>query len=179
MRQSQPARAAVRTVLGDIPAAELGVCDAHDHLFFRSPQLPGQELDDPEAATQELCAFRELGGQAVVQWSPFGTARRTDALPQVSRDAGVHIVAATGLHQAAHCAPGVLERVTHRLAELFVAELTEGVRRDEDPDGPAEPVRAGLIKVAGVPRAGRARPAGDDGRRRGTPRDRRADRRSP
>jgi predicted metal-dependent phosphotriesterase family hydrolase len=141
---------AVRTVLGDIPATELGVCDAHDHLFFRSPQLPGQELDDPDAAAQELRAFRELGGRAVVQWSPFGTGRRTDALPQVSRDADVHIIAATGLHQAAHCAPGVPERVLHRLTDLFVAELTEGVRRNEDPDGPAEPVRAGLIKVAGA-----------------------------
>ncbi|GAA1896509.1 phosphotriesterase family protein [Streptantibioticus ferralitis] len=142
--------AAVRTVLGDIPAAELGVCDAHDHLFFRSPLLPGQELTDPLAATRELRAFRELGGRAVVQWSPFGTGRRTDALPRVSRDAGVHVIAATGLHQAAHCTPGVLDRVMDRLAELFVAELTEGVRQDEDPDGPAEPVRAGLIKVAGA-----------------------------
>ncbi|MGW7001743.1 phosphotriesterase family protein [Streptomyces sp. NPDC054933] len=142
--------AAVRTVLGDIPASELGVCDAHDHLFFRSPLLAGQELDDPSAATRELRAFRELGGQSVVQWSPFGTGRRTDALPRVSRDAGVHVIAATGLHQAAHCAPGVLDRVMGRLAELFVAELTEGVRKDEDPDGPAEPLRAGLIKVAGA-----------------------------
>ncbi|MGW4278117.1 phosphotriesterase, partial [Streptomyces seoulensis] len=37
---------AVRTVLGDLPPAELGVTDSHDHLFFRSPRLPGQELDD-------------------------------------------------------------------------------------------------------------------------------------
>ena len=37
----------VRTVLGDLDPAGLGVCDAHDHLFLRSPQLPGQELADP------------------------------------------------------------------------------------------------------------------------------------
>ena len=38
-----------RTVLGDLPSADLGVCDAHDHMFFRSAQLAGQELDDAVA----------------------------------------------------------------------------------------------------------------------------------
>jgi predicted metal-dependent phosphotriesterase family hydrolase len=36
----------VRTVRGDIPAAELGICDAHDPLFLHMPALAGQELDD-------------------------------------------------------------------------------------------------------------------------------------
>jgi predicted metal-dependent phosphotriesterase family hydrolase len=51
-----------RTVLGDLPSADLGVCDAHDHLFFRSAQLAGQELDDADAATAELRSFGDLGG---------------------------------------------------------------------------------------------------------------------
>ena len=66
----------IRTVLGDVSAAELGVCDAHDHLFFRSAQLAGQELDDADAAAAELRAFATLGGQAVVQWTSFGRGRR-------------------------------------------------------------------------------------------------------
>lgn len=61
---------AVRAVLGDVPPAELGVCDAHDHLFLRSLHLPGQELDDAREAAARLRAFRELGGNAVVQWTP-------------------------------------------------------------------------------------------------------------
>ena len=35
------------------------------------------------------------------------------------------------------------------LAERFIAELGEGLRRDEAPDGPALGTRAGLIKIAG------------------------------
>ncbi|NUO41270.1 MAG: phosphotriesterase, partial [Streptomyces sp.] len=46
----------VRTVLGDVDPGALGVCDAHDHLFFGSPQLPGQELRDVAAARAELVA---------------------------------------------------------------------------------------------------------------------------
>jgi len=53
----------IRTVLGDVPAGDLGVCDAHDHLFFRSAQLPGQELADADAAVGELRAFAALGGR--------------------------------------------------------------------------------------------------------------------
>ncbi|MEU1673159.1 phosphotriesterase [Streptomyces roseifaciens] len=127
----------IRTVLGDVPAEELGVCDAHDHLFLRSPRLPGQELDDVEAAGAELRAFREAGGQAVVQWTPRGMGRRRADLAALASATGMHVVAATGLHQAVHYERERLDRDRDRLAELFVRDLTQG------------PVRAGLIKVAG------------------------------
>lgn len=134
-------RAAIRTVLGDLPPGDLGVCDAHDHLFLRSPQLPGQELSDAEAAAAELRAFRAAGGSSVIQWTPYGMGRRADQLPLLARESGVHIVAATGLHQAVHYAPQTLDRIRGGLAELFVTELTEGI-------GGSGP-RAGMIKVAG------------------------------
>ncbi|MFJ9819641.1 phosphotriesterase [Streptomyces sp. NPDC101151] len=131
----------VRTVLGDIRPEELGVCDAHDHLFLRSPQLPGLELDDVSAARAELTAFRAAGGRAVVQWTPHGMGRRTADLPELSRTTGVRLVCATGLHQVAHYEPELLDRLRGRLAEVFVSELTEGIGTSG--------VRAGLIKVAG------------------------------
>ncbi|GLW07769.1 phosphotriesterase [Microtetraspora sp. NBRC 13810] len=137
--------AAVRTVLGDIPAGELGVCDSHDHLFLRSPLLPGEELDDPRAAEAELIAFRALGGRAVVQWTPFGLGRRAGDLVRLSRRCGVHVVAATGLHQAAHYPPALLDDVMGRLTEIFVEELTLGLSLH----GEGEEPRAGMIKVAG------------------------------
>ncbi|MFF7640132.1 phosphotriesterase [Streptomyces canus] len=132
---------AVRTVAGDVPAGELGVCDAHDHLFFGSPQLPGQELRSLSAARAELAAFAELGGGTVVQWTPYGLGRRAADLPPLSRETGVRIVAATGLHQAVHYDEATLAGLRGRLAEVFVAELTEGIGTSG--------VRAGLIKVAG------------------------------
>ncbi|MFJ1846867.1 MULTISPECIES: phosphotriesterase [unclassified Streptomyces] len=134
--------ATVRTVLGDVPAAELGVCDAHDHLFLRSPLLPGQELDDTGRAAEQLVAFRVLGGRAVVQWTPYGMGREPEALAALARSTGVHVVAATGLHQAAHYPPELPGRLRDRLAGLFVSELTEGIG--------STGVRAGLIKVAGA-----------------------------
>ncbi|RJQ76378.1 phosphotriesterase [Pseudonocardiaceae bacterium YIM PH 21723] len=123
----------IRTVLGDIPSTDLGVCDAHDHLFLRSPLLPGQELADPGAALTELRSFAALGGGAVVQWTPWGMGRRLAELPALSRESGVHIIVATGLHQAKHYEqPPKYED----LADLFVHELTTR--------------NLGLIKTAGA-----------------------------
>ncbi|MEV6430653.1 phosphotriesterase [Nocardia sp. NPDC051463] len=130
--------AAIRTVLGDIRPESLGVCDAHDHLFLSSPMLPGQELDDRAAALAELTAFAALGGQAVVQWTPWGMGPQTEMLPGLSQESGVQIIGATGLHQARHYNRDELNRVYDGLAGLFVHELT----------GPG--VRAGMIKIAGA-----------------------------
>jgi phosphotriesterase-related protein len=124
----------VRTVLGDLPPGQFGVTDSHDHLFLASARLPGQELADPDAAEAELRDFAALGGRAVVQWTPYGMGGRPDDLAELSRRTGVHLVAATGLHQAAHYPdPAALRRLD--LAELFTAELGRF---------------AGLVKVAGA-----------------------------
>ncbi|MFE9405752.1 phosphotriesterase [Streptomyces sp. NPDC006530] len=132
---------AAHTVLGEVAADRLGVVDAHDHLFIRSPLLPGQELDDVADAAVRLSGFGALGGGTVVQWTPYKMGRRIAELPALSRDLGVHIIAATGLHQAAHYPAELLDSVRDRLAELFLTELTEGIGDTG--------VRAGLIKVAG------------------------------
>ncbi|MEV0258323.1 phosphotriesterase [Streptomyces sp. NPDC050732] len=141
MKEKQTVRR-VRTVLGDIDPAGLGACDAHDHLFLRSPQLPGQELDSADAAAAERAAFRAAGGRSVVQWTPHGMGRCAGRLTELSRATGVHLVAATGLHQAAHYTPEFLDRFrAGGLTDLFIRELTEGIGESG--------VRAGLIKVAG------------------------------
>ncbi|MET8541881.1 phosphotriesterase [Kitasatospora sp. NPDC004799] len=154
----------VRTVLGDLDPADLGVTDSHDHLFIRSPLLPGQELDDPAAAEEVLRAYAAAGGRTFVQWTPFGLGRGADSLAALSRRTGVRIVAATGAHQAVHYPPGTFPGFPEAaglpgfpeagvesaerpgpyadLAERFVAELTTAL------PGAPEGVRAGLIKVA-------------------------------
>ncbi|MBO1419403.1 phosphotriesterase [Streptomyces sp. FH025] len=143
----------VRTVLGDLDPAELGVTDSHDHLFIRSPLLPAQELNDPAAAEDVLRAYAAAGGRTLVQWTPWGMGRGADSLTGLSRTTGVQVVAATGAHQAVHYSSGALPAPgdfgaagdSGDLAERFVAELTGGL------PGAPEGVRAGLIKVADDP----------------------------
>jgi 5-phospho-D-xylono-1,4-lactonase len=140
----------VRTVLGDIDPAELGVTNSHDHLFFASKLLPGQELDDPTAAAEALLHFKARGGSALVQWTPYGLTRRTRELAWMSKEIGAHVVAATGLHRAEHYNPAILGRVIDDLVREFVADLTEGTQPADLPDEPRTGPRAGLVKVAGA-----------------------------
>ena len=131
----------IRTVLSDRLPDAFGVCDSHDHLFLRTAVLPGQELDDEAAALAEVRAFAAAGGQAIVQWTPYGLGRRAELLPGISTSTGVSLLAATGLHRREHYPDGFVDAVRDRLAEIFVREPTVGIGNSS--------VRAGLIKVAG------------------------------
>ncbi|MFE7794693.1 hypothetical protein [Streptomyces sp. NPDC057460] len=119
------------------------MCDAHDHLFLRSPVLPGQELDDRGRAGERLRDFRGLGGRSVVQWTPYGMGRRADTLAAPVRSTGTHVVAATGLHQVAHYTPELLDRVRDGPADLLRApESAEQRHAGSLAGAPRPPVQA-------------------------------------
>ena len=130
--------AEVMTVLGPVPAGRLGVTDSHDHLFLRSPALPGQDFDDVEKAVQEV---KGAGLDAIVEVTPIGLGRDPAGMRAVAERTGVHIVAATGYHRDAHYPPGhwVLEASVEELAERILAELQSGMDSDR--------ARAGVIKA--------------------------------
>jgi phosphotriesterase-related protein len=115
----------VRTVRGDIDPAALGPTDAHDHAFFRSPLLAGQELDDLERAVAEVASLAAAGCAAFVDWTPLGLGRDVDGLRAVSERTGVHVVACTGVHREAHYRPDDPVRSLD-LAGRFVADVAAG-----------------------------------------------------
>ena len=124
----------VRTVLGDIDPAELGPCDAHEHLFLDTPAQPGEEFLDVGKAIEETQTLADAGARSVVDWTPLGLGRDLDGLERVSRATGLHVVAATGLHRDAHYTADDPFRTAPlgALAERFVTELGE---------------RCGIVKV--------------------------------
>ena len=147
----------VRTVLGDVPAGRLGMCFAHEHLIIDGgvPGLvnPGISLPRVEDAVAELGPCVAAGVRAVVDAMPADAGRNVRKLAEVSRRAGVHVVAATGLHHARYYGERhwgeLLE--PERLAELFIADVEEGIDAN-DCNGPVvarTPHRAGVVKVAG------------------------------
>ena len=83
----------VRTVLGDIDPAELGPCDAHEHLFLDTPAQPGEEFLDVDKAIEEAATLVVAGGRSLVDWTPIGLGRDLDGLEAVSRATGLHVVA--------------------------------------------------------------------------------------
>ena len=142
--------AEVVTVLGPIDASELGATDAHDHLFLRSPALPGQDFDDVDCAIQEVSAAARGGLRSIVEVTPIGLGRKPAGLRAVSTATGVHIVAATGYHRDAHYRDGhwVRDASVEVLAQRILNDLREGMHPDDwETDAQLDSARAGVIKA--------------------------------
>jgi len=143
--------ATVVTVTGPLSAAELGVTDAHDHLFLRTPALPGQEFDDLDRAVTEVREAQATGLGAIVEMTPIGCGRRPDLMRALSEATGLPVVAATGYHRDAHYPSGhwVHDAPVGLLAERILVDLERGMHPADwlDPALPLDPARAGAIKA--------------------------------
>ncbi len=147
----------VRTVLGDIDPAELGVTYCHEHLVIDGgrPVLldPEFDLGDVDAMTTEVTEAVGSGLRSVVDAMPCDAGRNAGKLAEISRRTGINVVAPTGLHHERFYGPAHWSHLVRLedLAELFVLDITDGI--DElDYSGPIvrrTPHRAGVIKVAG------------------------------
>jgi phosphotriesterase-related protein len=146
----------VRTVLGDIPANQLGVCYAHEHIViersFVTQQNPDFLLADADRITAELAAFHAVGGRAMVDSMPCGAGRSAVKLAGVSQRSRVHILCPTGVHLAQYYPHGhwTESAGVELLATVFVDEIELGIDV-HDTNGPIverSTHRAGLIKVA-------------------------------
>ena len=144
--------AKVMTVTGPVAPAELGVTDAHTHVWIEPvpgtpPSLP--QLCDRPKITAELKAFRQSGGTTLIDCQPGGCGRNGRVMQALSRDSGVQIVACTGFHLKRYYSPNYwLYRSKVSIDELqahFVREITEGL---EETRRLAQPVQAGFIKIA-------------------------------
>lgn len=143
--------AQVMTVSGLMPASALGVVDAHDHLFLRSPALPGDEFEDLERSAAEAIDGRASGLGAIVDMTPIGLGRRPDLLRAVSERANLPIIAATGFHRDAHYPADhwVYGASVDTLAERIIRDIEVGMHPDDwtDPAATPDPARAGAIKA--------------------------------
>ncbi|GAA4454948.1 phosphotriesterase family protein [Phytohabitans houttuyneae] len=141
----------VRTVLGPVPAGRLGAVDAHEHLFLRTPALPGDEFDDLERMVTEAGQVRASGIGTIVDLTPIGLGREPAKLAALSERSGVHVVAATGFHRDAHYPAGhwAHREPVQTLVEVMLADLERGMDgRDWQGPLPAPtPHRAGVIKL--------------------------------
>jgi phosphotriesterase-related protein len=147
----------VRTVLGDVDPADLGITYAHEHLVIdggRPCQLfPDLRLDSVEAAVEELAPAVARGLRAVVDAMPADAGRNVEKLAEISRRSGVHVVAPTGLHHERYYDDRHWSVLLDAgaIADLFVADVEEGIDA-LDYGGPVvrrTPHRAGVVKVAG------------------------------
>lgn len=143
------APAALTTVLGAVPAENVGATDAHQHAWIErvigvDPAAP--RLDDLSVVRAGLAAYKAAGGSAILDCQPDGCGRNAAVLAALSANSGVEIICCTGFHLRRYYPPDhwLWSASEAEAGDYFIRELQDGV--SESPAG--APVRAGFIKVA-------------------------------
>lgn len=142
MKRAETAKLqSVNTVLGPVPADELGVVSIHEALLS---VVPGAEhafditIDRAEifeTLLNKLADFRDRGGKTIVDSTGMSHGRDVNLHEALSRATGVHIVASTGLGPEAMLGGYFLTPQTNpptpwpaeKFADLFTKEVTEGM----------------------------------------------------
>jgi phosphotriesterase-related protein len=146
----------VETVRGQIDAAELGTTLIHEHLRVwdeavhdQWPRAETAQEDEPhgvgpgedyEVAVREAKAALELGVKTICDPSAMFLGRDVEFMRRVSEESGLQVVPCTGIYTYDFLPQFFLNRDPDQIAELFVADITDGIQGTE--------IKAGFIKVA-------------------------------
>lgn len=131
-----------RTVLGDIPAEEMGFTYPHEHLHAVPPPVQKDrdlELSNYDKSLNELRLFRLAGGQTLVEASTLDYGRDLIILERLSKDSGVHVIGTTGFNKHIYYPEWVSQKSAAEIASMLAADIIEG--------GDTSKVRAGFIKI--------------------------------
>ncbi|MFW5896765.1 MAG: hypothetical protein ACOCVQ_01615, partial [Bacillota bacterium] len=141
----------IRTVLGDIDPGDLGFCQTHEHTWcdFRLAErdyLNGTVVQDPtntmifddkERMIEELKAYYEMGGRALVDVTTNHWRLDSETLKELSEESGVKIVITGGFYIEPTLPKWLDDLSLDEVTEKMVAEVEEG-----DENG----VKCGLYK---------------------------------
>lgn len=124
-----------RTVLGDVPADQLGIVYAHEHLIIQGGLgvMKNKDLllNRIDYAVTEVQDCMQYGAQTFVDYMPLDSGRNPSALVEIARQTGAHIIAVTGFHKPMYYDD--LHWIYHysvdQIAELLIEECEVGMDR--------------------------------------------------
>jgi phosphotriesterase-related protein len=146
--QPLPAEGQVMTVLGPIPAGQMGSALPHEHVlvdFIGADKVSRGRYDAEDAydvALPFLRKARDLGCRAFVECTPAYLGRDPQLLARLAKASGLHILTNTGYYGAAndrYVPRHAYEESADQLAGRWVTEWTDGIE--------ATGVRPGFIKT--------------------------------
>ncbi len=136
----------VPTVTGPVDTSALGFTLMHEHVFVLSegvvanfPRLWPRE----ERVTQAVAALREAkahGVETIVDLTVLGLGRDVATVREIARQAGIRVIAATGLYTYDALPHYFESRGPDHMADLFVQDIEEGIQGTD--------IRAGILKCA-------------------------------
>jgi phosphotriesterase-related protein len=139
----------VQTVLGPVPAADLGFVLPHEHTGIHLWQIPNRwdywELSADDALVlPELAAYRQAGGGTLVDLTLPGVGRDPVRLRRYAEASGLHIVMGTGWYRTAYYPAEA--RIDRRTVDDLADELVAGIEGGVD----GTDVKPGIIGEIGT-----------------------------
>ena len=128
----------IHTVLGEIEPSVLGRTLMHEHIFCDMYRVTGrlnELLNDEALSVNELAALRKAGGTALVEVTTPDLGRDPEALCRVAEKTELHIIMGTGWYRQPFYPPEIDRLSTNELADMIIAELTDGVEGTGIPAG--------------------------------------------
>ena len=92
----------VMTVLGAIPADQMGTTLPHEHLFLNLHRVTMNDdeiLDDVPLAIKEVRDYQDAGGSCLVDVTSLGMGRKPAELRTVAEETGLHIIMGCGWYK--------------------------------------------------------------------------------
>jgi phosphotriesterase-related protein len=148
--------ATIETVTGPIDAGELGTTLIHEHLiasdeavhaqfpragtFGGIPERAIEPGGEYGAAVEAAEAAVGLGIKSICDPTAMFLGRDVDFMRRVSEQTGLQVVACTGIYTYDHLPSFFASRDPDQIAELFVADIEEGIQGTE--------IKAAFIKCA-------------------------------
>ncbi len=138
--------ATVETVQGPVDADELGLVLAHEHVRFRdeavAAEWPGRydEAAELDAALQAVAAAKDCGVQTIVDPTAMFGGRDVRFMRRVAEQAGVRIIACTGIYSYDYLPHYFENRDIDAMAEHFVSDIEQGIQGTD--------IKAAFLKCA-------------------------------
>jgi 5-phospho-D-xylono-1,4-lactonase len=140
----------VITVQGPVPFEQLGITDAHNHMWIE-PVLGADSaspvLNQFAPILKELVQYREKGGGTLLDCQPQGCGRDGNQLLALSNASGVNLVACTGIHRKKYYPQNhwLWNAQAGKICDFLCSELEQGLLETLNV---TSPVKAGFIKIA-------------------------------
>lgn len=136
----------VHSVTGEIDSSELGFTLIHEHLRTRSEAVAFQfprlydEQHEFQMAYEQVVAAKERGVKTICDPTVYGLGRDIRFIEKVAVEAGIQIIAATGLFTFHYLPTRFQAEDSEYMAEQFVKDIQEGVQNTS--------IKAGFLKCA-------------------------------
>ena len=120
----------INTVIGPIETHSLGTTFIHEHLYVIPNELRKYEdytLDDIYHSIAEVMAFKQVGGNTIVDLTPINYGRNPLALKMIAEATGVNVLFVTGFHKEEFQPKWLTTLNDNEVFELLYSEITRGV----------------------------------------------------